>query len=418
MGGKSDNTEGSPRPNHGRAALLAAVARGARLSPSYLMLVALATAIAHVGLLMDSAPVVIGAMLISPLLGPIMAFGFGVAIFELALLRRAALALGAGMVLAVLISIVLTWLSPIQDVTPSILARVRPNLLDLLVAVFGGIAGAYATVRREAISLVGVAIATALVPPLAVVGFSIATGRMDFAWGALLLFITNATAIALMATITARVRGFGTHLSPRQSWAQTAGILATLVALAIPLGLRLAANVREARAQSAINRQLQELAGPGARIDRLDSNLAATPAQVDAVVMAPSFSDGLQDRFADRVEGVLGRNANVRLVQIRSGTPEADDARRALEGVIATERTRKEEVTRLRATLARIVDGDGSAVLVDPERRSARVFSAEALPPPTLAALQIAFPGWTLTWGEAEVQPDPAPSAAVTSSTD
>lgn len=412
MGGTQTKTkDGSAKPSHGRAALLASIARAARLSPTYLMLVALATAIAHVGLLMDSPPVIIGAMLISPLLGPIMAFGFGVAIFELALLRRAALSLGAGMVLAVLIAIVLTWISPIQDVTPSILARVRPNLLDLLVAVFGGIAGAYATVRREAISLVGVAIATALVPPLAVVGFSIATARFDYAWGALLLFITNATAIALMATITARIRGFGTQLSPRQSWAQTTGIILTLIALAIPLGLRLGANVREARAQSAINRELQGLAGPGARIDRLDSNLASSPAQIDAVVMAPTFKDGLQERFADRVEGLLGRDANVRLVQIKSGTPEADDARRALEDVVATERARKEEVTRLRATLARIVEGDSSSVLVDAERRSARVFSAEPLPDATLAALQIAFPGWTITWGEA-APPAPEVSSA------
>lgn len=398
------------KSNHGRASLLASIARSARLSPTYLMLVALATAIAHVGLLMDSAPVVIGAMLISPLLGPIMGFGFGVAIFELALLRRAARSLGAGMVLAILIAILLTWISPIQDVTPSILARVRPNLLDLLVAVFGGIAGAYATVRREAISLVGVAIATALVPPLAVVGFSIATLRFDYAWGALLLFITNATAIALMATVTARIRGFGTQLSPRQSWAQTTGIVLTLVALAIPLGLRLAANVREARAQSAINRQLQELAGPTARIDRLDSNLAVTPAQVDAVVMAPTYNDGLQDRFADRVEGLLGRSVNVRLVQIRSGTPEADNARRALEDAVANERSRKEEVTRLRATLARLVDGDAATVLVDQERRTARVFSAREVPASTIAAMEIAFPGWTVTWGEAD--PPPAEASA------
>lgn len=398
------------KPNHGRASLLASIARSARLSPTYLMLVALATAIAHVGLLMDSAPVVIGAMLISPLLGPIMGFGFGVAIFELALLRRAARSLGAGMVLAILIAILLTWISPIQDVTPSILARVRPNLLDLLVAVFGGIAGAYATVRREAISLVGVAIATALVPPLAVVGFSIATLRFDYAWGALLLFITNATAIALMATVTARIRGFGTQLSPRQSWAQTTGIVLTLVALAIPLGLRLAANVREARAQSAINRQLQELAGPTARIDRLDSNLAVTPAQVDAVVMAPTYNDGLQDRFADRVEGLLGRSVNVRLVQIRSGTPEADNASRALEDAVANERSRKEEVTRLRATLARLVDGDAATVLVDQERRTARVFSAREVPSSTIAAMEIAFPGWTVTWGEAD--PPPAEASA------
>ncbi|MEL0254228.1 MAG: hypothetical protein VW935_20160, partial [Novosphingobium sp.] len=195
------------------------------------------------------------------------------------------------------------------------------------------------------------------------------------------------------------------------SWAQTTGIVVTLVALAIPLGLRLAANVREARAQSAINRQLQELAGPVARIDRLDSNLGVTPAQVDAVVMAPVYNDGLQDRFADRVEGLLGRSVNVRLVQIRSGTPEADNARRALEDAVANERSRKEEVTRLRATLARLVDGDAATVLVDQERRTARVFSTQSLPASTMAAMEIAFPGWTVTWGEADPPSNRASSA-------
>ena len=116
---------------HGRAATLASVARDARLTRGYLLQVALATAIAHLGLRMNSSPVVIGAMLISPLLAPIMGFGFAIATFDGRLLRRSLQTLGIGTALAIAVAFVLTELSPITEATPALLARVRPSLLDL-----------------------------------------------------------------------------------------------------------------------------------------------------------------------------------------------------------------------------------------------------------------------------------------------
>ena len=101
----------------------------------------------------------------------------------------------------------------------------------------GGIAGVYAIMRKLSGVMVGVAIATALVPPLSTVGFGLATGRMDFALGAALLFLTNTLAIAFAATIVARLNHFGPSLTPQHTAMQVVGIFATLGILSIPLAL-------------------------------------------------------------------------------------------------------------------------------------------------------------------------------------
>lgn len=387
-----------PEQGNGRAGTLASVARGARLTRDKLMLVALATAIAHLGLLMNSAPVIIGAMLISPLLGPIVGLGFGFAVFEGALVRRSLQSLAAMAATAIALACVLTLLSPIRDVTPEIAARVRPSLLDLLIAVAGGIAGAYAVIRRTMIELVGVAIATSLVPPLAVVGFAIATARSDFAVGALLLFVTNTTAIALMATATARIAHFGHMLSPRQTWAQSGGILALLAVLAVPLGLRLSAIVHDASAQASLRASLQDMAGEDARIDRLEITLSGDPARVDALVIEPRFVPQLEPRFLAEAAKVLGRPVDGAVLQLRSGSAEAEAARAAESRKAADDVARAASAARLRAALVAVVNG-GGAVTVDPAARRAIVVrpqGAPSLPVPTLAALRAAFPDWTI----------------------
>src|SRR3546814_13944777 len=125
-------------------------------------------------------------------------------------------------------------LSPIQDVTAELRARTQPTLLDLGVAVVGGVAGVYAIMRKLSGVMVGVAIATALVPPLSTIGFGLATGRADFALGAALLFLTNTLAIAFAATIVARPNRFGPSLPPPHTAMPVAGIFAPLGLLSIP----------------------------------------------------------------------------------------------------------------------------------------------------------------------------------------
>ena len=144
-----------------RAAVLAHIEDGAHLDARYALMVTLACGIALLGLLQNSVAVIIGAMLISPLMGPIIALGMSLATFDFASMRRALKTLATGIALALAIAIGIVLVSPLQEATPEILGRTEPTLFDLLVAVLSGIAGAYATITRKGETIVGVAIATA-----------------------------------------------------------------------------------------------------------------------------------------------------------------------------------------------------------------------------------------------------------------
>lgn len=404
---------GVARKGHGRAAALASIARDARLTRGYVLQIVLATAIAHLGLLMNSAPVVIGAMLISPLLAPIMGFGFAVATFDGRLLRRSLQTLGVGVAAAIAVALVLTLLSPITDATPAILARVRPSLLDLMVAIFGGIAGAYALLRRFSATLVGVAIATALIPPLATVGWALALGREGNAAGAMLLFVTNTAAIGFMATLVARFNGFGTALSPRQTWLQSGGILAALAVLAVPLAYSLSAIVHEARTTAVLRDELAGLAGPTATIDRFEVDYQADPAVASAVVIAPSFIPALEKSFAVKARSELGGSARIAVIQLRSGSAEADDVRRAEAAAERERRLAAREAQRVRAALAVEYAIDPDDIVIDAERRRAlftlpRSLGEQARRDP--AALRAAFPDWSIVRMREVAVPSAAPT--------
>ncbi|MEJ7661871.1 MAG: DUF389 domain-containing protein [Hymenobacter sp.] len=145
-------------------------------------------------------------------------------------LRRSPKALALGAVAAVAFTALIVTISPLQAPTAEIVARTRPNLFDLAVALFAAFAGSFAIIRGRGETIVGVAIATALMPPLAVVGYGIATREnVPVGTGAFALFITNFVTIALSATAMARFYGFGHHLSRRQSWMQTIVLLLVLV---------------------------------------------------------------------------------------------------------------------------------------------------------------------------------------------
>lgn len=395
----SGAASGAQRKGHGRAEALAAIARDARLSRGYLMQMALATAIATLGLLMDSSPVIIGAMLISPLLGPIMGFGFALATFDGRLLRRSLHTLSAGVVLGIAVAAAIVAISPITDPTPSLLARVRPSLLDLFVAVFGGIAGAYALLRKNSTAIVGVAIATALVPPLATVGWGTVTGRPEAAVGALLLFVTNAAAIGFMATLVARYNGFGADLSPKQTRLQAIGSFAVLALLAVPLWISLSAVVREARMTAALRQDLIALVGKDATIDRLDIVMDETGSSVSAVVIAPSFVPALEKSFAADVRRELSVGARTQVIQLRSGSAEAEIARTEAAQAERARQALASEGQRLRSALALAYGVQSEAVVIDPDRHSAivlRVPEEETSANAAILSIRAAFPDWTI----------------------
>jgi len=183
----------------------------AKTSQFWVLLV-LASVIAAGGVVGDSTPAVIGAMIVAPLATPI----YGVALATVTGSRRDLLAslklLVAGVAVNVLIGFLLGMVTvqrlPVAA-NPQILGRTAPTLLDLMVAVAVGIAGSFALVRRDVSNiLAGVAIAISLVPVLAVVGISLGSGRLDLAWGAFLLFLANAAAIIIAGVLVFTAAGY------------------------------------------------------------------------------------------------------------------------------------------------------------------------------------------------------------------
>ena len=169
---------------------------------SFFMMLILSTIIASYGLLSNSTAVVIGAMLVAPLMGPIFGIGLGLSTGDSRLMRKAALAEVIGVIIAVAIGTGIGLLPWRLEFGSEIVARVQPTLYDIIIALASGMAGAYAFVdERVSPSLPGVAIATALVPPLATCGLCLSAGKWQFALGAFLLFFANFLAIELAASI-------------------------------------------------------------------------------------------------------------------------------------------------------------------------------------------------------------------------
>lgn len=367
------DTEDNRPSGERRSVILARVARDARLDRNFLLLITLATVIATLGLLQGSTAVVIGAMLVSPLMGPIMGLGFGIATIESGLIKRSLITLAAGVLVAILVAATLIWLSPIRDVTDELRARTEPTLLDLAVAVIGGVAGVYAIMRRLSGVMVGVAIATALVPPLSTVAFGIVTLRPEFALGAALLFLTNTLAIALAATVVARINRFGPSLTPQHTAMQVVGIVTILGLLSVPLALSLNRLVRQAAARQAVQAVLSDTLGKRTRIDTLDVRVTDDGVTADGVILVGSYTANLNEAVAAAITGRLKRQATVNLIQVRQEDSSALDAQRRLADRVSALEAGEADVVQLLQGLdvGTLIDRD--RVLVDPARRRALV---------------------------------------------
>lgn len=185
------------------------ISRSARPSLDFFTLIFLSTAIAAFGLLIDSGAVVIGAMLVAPLMSPIVGTGMSIVLGDTHFLRLSLGTVLRGVLLAILVGFLSGLLQTQQPLTNELLARTQPSLFDLGVALFSGLAGAYALSRSDAAgALPGVAIAAALVPPLATVGISFAGGYWRQGLGALLLFVTNFVAISFATASVFLILGF------------------------------------------------------------------------------------------------------------------------------------------------------------------------------------------------------------------
>lgn len=172
-------------------------------------ILACAIIVASIGLNVNSTAVIIGAMLISPLMGPIVGAGFALGIYDFALLKKSLRNLLNATIVSLLFSTVYFYLSPFKDVQSELLARTSPNIYDILIAFFGGLVGVIAVTRIEKGNPIpGVAIATALMPPLCTAGYGIATAQWSFFFGAFYLYCINCVFIGIATFLVIKYRNY------------------------------------------------------------------------------------------------------------------------------------------------------------------------------------------------------------------
>lgn len=185
------------------------IQKGVLFRGTNLWILIFAILVCSIGLDVNSTAVIIGAMLISPLMGPIMGIGLGVGINDFNLIIGALKNLGIAVAISVLASAFYFYVSPLHEVRSELLARTSPTLWDVLIALFGGLAGIVAGSRKEKSNAIpGVAIATALMPPLCTAGFGLANGNWEFFFGAFYLFFINSVFISLATYLIVRFLGF------------------------------------------------------------------------------------------------------------------------------------------------------------------------------------------------------------------
>lgn len=181
-----------------RAKTLEIIKKNIDFTGANLWILACAIIVASVGLNVNSTAVIIGAMLISPLMGPIVGAGFALGIYDFGLLKKSLRNLAVSTIIGLVFSTLYFYISPFKDVQSEILARTSPNIYDILIAFFGGIVGVIAVTRVEKGNPIpGVAIATALMPPLCTAGFGLATGNWSFFVGAFYLYCINCVFIGI-----------------------------------------------------------------------------------------------------------------------------------------------------------------------------------------------------------------------------
>lgn len=182
------------------------------ISGSNMWILIMAIFIASIGLNVNSTAVIIGAMLISPLMSGILTMGYSLATFDLTLLRKAFTRFGIQVIISLIASTLYFAVSPLTVATSEMIARTSPTLWDVLIALFGGIAGGIGNTRKKKSNVIpGVAIATALMPPLCTTGYGLATGQLRFIAGAFYLFVINTLFIMLSAAFITKLMRIPTH---------------------------------------------------------------------------------------------------------------------------------------------------------------------------------------------------------------
>jgi uncharacterized hydrophobic protein (TIGR00271 family) len=387
-----------------RETVSAMLADGPRTAAGYWLQLMLAMAIATLGLVLGSTAVVIGAMLVSPLMRPILAFGMGLAVGSPLLVLRSSARVVASVIAVTAAAAAITVLLPFHEMTSEIASRTTPTVLDLAIASCCAAAGVYASIRRgsdTASTAAGTAIGIALVPPLCVVGYALGTRALDRALGAALLFTANFCAILLFAVLGFLLLGYGRvdvtalerkHLEEVRPSGLTARLARRLsvffrsrlgpavrivmpvvlvLAVSVPLRSALAEVTWEVRVRKATREALRSLSVP-----TVHSNLLVERRQLTLTVVALASVDE-----ARRIEAQLKEE----LGAATGGTPSIEvlavaDAR-ALSRAESALRERTSAQSAQAAMTARAQEADALATLTRKVEEALRVWPEESAGP-------------------------------------
>jgi len=254
--------------------IIDSVIKGAMFRGFNLWVLVFAIFVASLGLNVNSTAVIIGAMLISPLMGPIIGMGLAIGISDFDMLKRSFKHYALSMVVSVVTATIYFFLSPINEAQSELLARTSPNIYDVLIAFFGGMAGVVAICAKEKGNVIpGVAIATALMPPLCTAGFGLSQGEWMYFLGALYLFFINTVFISLATFLGVRLFGFHIHtyMDAKRGKIVKRYISLIVIATIIPAIITTARIVRESMFQNEANNFVEnELCFAGTHIIQRD----------------------------------------------------------------------------------------------------------------------------------------------------
>jgi len=281
----------------------------------YIMLILVSATLATLGLLLNSSAVIIGAMLVAPLMQPLIGLSTGLTVGRVFMARRATSTLVMGVLLSLLVSIAVGLILPQITPTPEMLARGSPTLVDAAVAIASGVIGAYATARKDIPSaLAGVAIAAALMPPICTIGLGTAFRDYELAFGATVLFLTNIICIIFAGVAVFIWLGMRFQRYPEiKPWMQYA-MLALLTLVALPVGNQLWRLTQEASIESVVQREIREALAP-VEVIAFEAEPGTESHKVTATVRTaqPLTADDVR-RVQQHVAQELGESVEIELI--------------------------------------------------------------------------------------------------------
>ncbi|MEO1784669.1 TIGR00341 family protein [Thermodesulfobium sp. 4217-1] len=289
----------------------------AGISFDYLLSLIIAALIATIGLITNSVAVIIGSMLISPLLEPIIGLGLAITTENNQLIKKLIFKIIVSVILTIVFTTILTTISPLKEPTTEIISRTNPNLYDLLIALFSGIVGVYATIKnKNNLTIIpGVAIATAIIPPLSIIGFGIGTSSYLISMGAFLLFFTNFIAILFSSVITFIYFGFLTkiEIAAKDSVIRKrlTQIFITMIIISIPLIYSLYTTVSYINLNNQVSNIIKQDIKNSANLYYLKVEEKSDKIYVSAIILAKDYLNeqkikeikkNLEDKFKKPVD--------------------------------------------------------------------------------------------------------------------